>query len=578
MNGTRLLSRMGVGAATLILAFVAALGGCAAAGRQHSGGPTQADRLIPIYPELKSGRFLVLADFEQPEHMDLFRIISVSDAAKCVLDPRGGRPETGKNCLAFTSGSVGDTVVVANAEEAKWYLKRDWRAYDLLLMSVHSPARGLSLDLTIAAGVPEKRMSAQSTIPLDRGWNVLRIDLAEIGELIPLDDIQEMRFAAGEAGKPQQLRFDDIVLTASREDLLGDSGNGAGELYVQRVGRRWNVGAGGRFELTFSNGQITRWYNLAVDPQRLQNLVNGTTLGPSLIPLDEEGLPAGDLSAWGRSVVAGQRIVELNAVRAVVECEWRFVEERAQAAGNRPFHRWTYHIYPSGQVYAHVESSAQSAKVGPRRWGLSVALASPPSQPWGVEIPEDGARCHAVARHPSTDSLVLFAADVGGNPMRMASSADDAMRRRQMTAVDTAASDSTTRRWNVHLFLGTSSQVTEAEALARATEYASGGAVRLEVGTSAAGSEQEGGLNPATGCYEFGTEQRRLRLVVEGRRRPAFSPVFRVEAGGGRESCVYVNHLIHRMVGHDAGGGLLFQLPSTVVDDTLVEVLVQGRE
>ncbi|MEK7731570.1 MAG: hypothetical protein AAB363_06905, partial [Planctomycetota bacterium] len=272
------------------LSCVTLLGACGGAKNLPPSGPTRADILMQVYPELQTGRFVVIADFEDPKHMDLFQLISVSEQAKCVWDRKGGRVETGAGGLRLTAGSSDDTIVIANRPDAQWYLKRDWRPYDLLLMSVNAPQRGLALDVVMASGPPEQRVSAQSSIALQRGWNGIRIDLAEVAEQIPLDDVREIRLAVAGVSKPAQVRLDDILLTGNRVDLVGDSRSSNGALYVQQVGRRWNIGAGGRFELTFANGQITNGYNLAADPNRLRNLVQGTTLGPSPVVVGASGL------------------------------------------------------------------------------------------------------------------------------------------------------------------------------------------------------------------------------------------------------------------------------------------------
>ncbi|MEK7731498.1 MAG: hypothetical protein AAB363_06530, partial [Planctomycetota bacterium] len=317
--------------------------------------------------------------------MDLVRLIGVSEQAKGVLDRKGGRVETGTACMQLTAGSPNDTVVLANTSEARWYLKRDWRAYDLLLMSIHAPTRGLALDLSIGSWPAEQRLSAQSSIALQRGWNGMRIDLAEVDEKISLDDVREIRLAVSGVSKPVELRFDDILLTGNRVDLLGDSRNTTGALYVQQAGRRWNVGAGGRFELTFANGQITSWYNLAADPNRVRNLVRGTTLGPSPVVVGASGAELGDFSVLGKSVVARQRIVELNAVRAVVASEWRFVDDPDASLNDRPFQRWVYTVYPSGQVFVAVEATGMTKSWTPPGLGLAVTVASSAADEWRIQ-------------------------------------------------------------------------------------------------------------------------------------------------------------------------------------------------
>ena len=141
---------------------------------------TRPDRLMAAYPSLKSGRFAVIADFEDPRQMELVQLVSVSREAKCVLSGKKGRKETGKSCLALTTGSPNDTVVFNNDHAAQWYLKRDWRPYDLLLLSVYAPRPNLEFDISIAAGASHRRMGVRSLLPLEKGWNTLRIDLAEV--------------------------------------------------------------------------------------------------------------------------------------------------------------------------------------------------------------------------------------------------------------------------------------------------------------------------------------------------------------------------------------------------------------
>ncbi|MDO8630598.1 MAG: hypothetical protein Q7R41_08890, partial [Phycisphaerales bacterium] len=325
----------------LLVAFALLGSACASRSPHGPAAPTQVDRIIQTYQsaDIQRGRLLIIADFEDARQMSLFSLAGVSAEGKIALDQKKGRSETGTGCLLMTVGSAGDNVVIANTDQSDWYLKRDWRPYDLLMMSVHSPKDDLSLEAGVGSGPTEQRMYAYSSTPLTRGWNLVRLDLAEVAEQIPLDDIREIRLAVTGADKPLAVRFDDILLAGNRADLLGDSANKIGNLYVQQAGRHWNIGSGGRFEISFANGQITNWYNLAADPYRLRNLVRGTTLGPSPVVVDESGMPLGDFSALGRSVAARQRIVEMNAVRVVVESEWRFVDEPNEALDRRPFQR-----------------------------------------------------------------------------------------------------------------------------------------------------------------------------------------------------------------------------------------------
>ncbi len=559
------------------------LGACQGTNARPVSGPTRADTLIQVYSELQNGRFVVVADFEDPKHMDLFHLIGASEKAKLAADAKGGRAETGTGCLQFTAGSVEDAVVLTNKPDGQWYLKRDWRPYDLMLLSVHAPQRDLALELIVGAGPAEKRLSAQSALPLQRGWNTLRIDLAEVGEKIPLDDVRELKFAVSGVSKPVEVRFDDLLLTGNRVELLGDSRNTSGELYVQQVGRRWNVGAGGRFELTFAGGQIIHWYNLAADPNRVRDLVRGTALGPSPVVPGENESEWGDFSALGKKIVARQRIVEMNAVRAVVTGEWRFVDDEAGSVEGRPFQRWVYTVYPTGQLFVTVEATGRTKSWTPPGLGLAVTLAASTDDEWKVQEAEPTpgsdqslAAAYAMAVSQPRDTAIAYMFDPAPGPTRIVEQAN-AQQRRVMLVGSQVGAPSETVKWVCLVILGGASELT-ADAAARAAEYAHPAPIRVEVGSPASGSgraRRGDGFDPAGGTFDVTPDQGRVRLMVEGQKQAMFSPVFRILDVKDQEAWVYVNHLIHSKTARDANGNLVFQLPGVMRKSTLVEVMLR---
>ena len=90
----RRLGRWGRLSAFAVL--LAALAGC----RALKSGPgadavTQSDRLMATYPDLQTGRFTVIADFEQTRHMELFRSVSTAGTALHRLSLTSGVPATG---------------------------------------------------------------------------------------------------------------------------------------------------------------------------------------------------------------------------------------------------------------------------------------------------------------------------------------------------------------------------------------------------------------------------------------------------------------------------------------------------
>jgi hypothetical protein len=555
-----------------------------------------------MYPELATGRFAVIADFEDPRQLDLFRVIRGTEKAEClsggssrsgeragpsncVLQPKGGRSETGRRCLSFTAASMNDAVLIANTPEGKWHLKRDWRAYDLLLLSVESPVNGLTLDMSIASGPPESTVSAQSSLPLTRGWNVLRLDLAEIGELIALDDVQEMRIGVSTAntavvqgtGAPS-IRLDDLLLSGNREDLFGDARDTAGRLYVQRVGRRWNVGAGGRFELTFSNGQITHWYNLVSDPNRLRNLVQGGTLGPIPVALDASG----NIVSRSGSVVARQRLVEMSPVRAVVAGEWRFSGQSNAAPADCPFHRWVYTIYPTGQIYVALETNWVKSAGVPPSTGLAMTLSSPDDGDWsvrhggtlaeGLQVFPPGS---FVARSASLDTALLWVLDEPSAETRI-TQGRDASAKHLSVVIHGEPGGEPARRWSGHLFLTRSAGFSDAEAASRAKAYESPPGLRLELGTPAAdpsGVSRTRSWDASEGCLVIQPDQGRVRLTMPTNAGMVFSPVFRITGTAGADCWVYVDHLVLSQLARNTDDEVIFQLPSVAPKGTLIEVL-----
>jgi len=578
----------------LLSAFIM-LGGCQTTSPGRSA-PTQSDRLMNAYPELRGGRFALIADFEDVKQMQVIQVISVSDDAYCGLSSRGGRKETGVGSLTFTAGSEDDTVVIANKGGQDWYLKRDWRAYDLLMMSVKSPEDSLSLSVSIGGGVRGQRSTIFTTVPLDRGWNVLRLDLAEVGERVPLDDVGELRLSIKGLSRATTIAIDDVVLTGHREAVFGDPANVKGDLYVQRIGRRFRIGAGGKFELTVGNGQIRGWYNLADDPNRLRNLLYESTLGPNPVEITGDGVKS--LSGLGETVVAAHRVLEANKVRVVLECEWRFVDDPSRARAGldaAPFQRWQYTIYSTGQLYVLVEATSQTDDGWSPQLGISVSLASP--KPGVIQTyipqmqsedpdpdrdpdrdpnPDEVTPMFATLSNPAASADLLFVPNLLAGTSRFVESVSMDGRSVTITAQD-ARDDALVKRWASHLHLSQRKTGSTETAKARAADvlgvYAP---VHIERGVaveSSDGTIRADGFNVVEGCYAIAPDAGRVRIIVEGGRRPVFSPIFCIPAEQGRQAWVYVDHLTFETVETNDVGQLLFQLPGIIDTKSEIEVL-----
>lgn len=395
----RMLPSLHIGSAILrsVFSFLIAvslcvLGGCESAPRARELSGNRLDRLVATYPDLASGRFVVLADFDDAKHMQLAQVVRMSDRAAVSLDRTGGRAETGASCLRFRAGSDEDALVLSNAVASDWYMKRDWREYDLLLASLHAPRGGAEVELAIVGGEPERRLSAETTLDLRPGWNDLRIDLASIGEFLPLDDVRQIRVRFLDPDRRSELGVDDVILTSNREALFGDSSLSDGSLYVQKRGRRLIVGAGGSFKLTFAKGQITEWFDLRGEDPRERNLVRGTALGPTPVVLSSDESYLVPLMAEGARVVARQRLLEANRVRAVVEVDWTIAGDSQRE--QPPSVRWRYAVYFDGSLRVRCDADLAGALPPGRKLGVGVSLARPPA---GIVVEESSVDGRALA-------------------------------------------------------------------------------------------------------------------------------------------------------------------------------------
>jgi len=569
--------------------------------------PTQSDRLIRFYSELSSGRFAVLADFEDPVHRELFHIESASGRAQFAWDQKRGRPETGGRCLRLVADGPGDVLVMNNDHADRWYLKRDWRAYDLLLVSMRArpigrsrEEVGLTVDLMVG-GAPEKeRVTVRTSVALGPGWNQVRLDLADLGEKVPLDDVRELRFSVRGTDRPVELLLDDVLLTGYRENHLGNPDDADGGLYVQRVGRRWNVGAGGRFELTFARGQIVAWYDLAVDPLRTRNLVAGTTLGPSPVPLvssvprDERGA-SGERGGFSddRRVRAASRLLEVNPVRVVVACHWWTADgqhatsssDSADESAAQPDMEWVYTIYPTGQVFVSVTCDGDRFPLcGPDN-GLAYAMTDASAKVFAVVSQpaeaEGGSAGFVVPQYGTLQSVsgatLLGVSGTLGDQATIEASRDVDRKRALLTAAPWRGAGGSRRCWTSHFFLGSGSGLDGDEVEARARAYTKPVALQMELG-SVFVSPSEGvvsdGFDRAAGCYVLTHDRGRVRLVIDGRPAPCYTPAFKVLQSARTQAWVYVNDQLLSPTSRDRNGNLIFQLPRTIRDRTVVEVLL----
>ena len=557
-----------------------------------SGPRTQSDRLMAAYPDLASGRFWVVADFEELKHAELFRVISHSGQAACIPVLAGGVSETGPRCLRVTLADPLDALVISSAGAKTWTLKRDWHEFLLLNAAVFCTVDQTDLELSLVAGAPSGGSTAESRVTLHRGWNLLRLDLTEAAEHVPIDDIREVRLTLPEADGPIELLLDDLVLADNREDLFGSATDPNEGLYVQRQGRRWNIGAAGRFELGFANGQIVHWYDLGNDPLRLMNLVRGGVLGPSPVVLPGAGgdwLPGekSDFAALGETVVARQQVIEANPVRIVISCWWWFTSPGVPVAADAPFQHWTYTVYADGRVFVHIECTSADGDWQPPALGLVVShiddgrvkpfahSAAQLSDPEELRhVTYGGVRPIA----PDKSGLLFAVHDSRRAPLMEAPI--DPLRKRVDLLASGGELSTPTSSWSCMLSVWPPGNCDEIEARTRTLDYCYPGGTHVLVGepvADAPGDANNDGFDEQHGCYVLRPEANLLRFEIDGTKRPKFQPAFTVLDTAGRDAWVYFNNVIVDAVVRDPEGNVVFQLPTAVRGPGIVEVVLRDR-
>lgn len=614
------------------LALTAAATGCRPFHTPQPGA-TPTDRLIDMHPELRAGRFAVIADFERPDQIALFRASTVPAPTRIASPKPPARPRRrgaarrppyvmGGHCLRVTFRAPDDAVVINNDAADNWYLKADWRPFDLFMMTLSVPTDGLRLRMAVSAGAGDATRTVETTVRVTRGWNIVRLDLAELDARIPLDDVRAIRLTLDGADAPTTVLIDDVILTADREVLLGDPDAVNGDLFLQRIARRYIVGAGGRFALTFARGQITEWYNLRGDPHRLHNLVAGTVLGPEPVVLQRHGgnpdiLPSVDQNNRTH-ITARQQILEMSPVRAVITCERRFPHSAEpprtphRRNGRSPrhdrathpdglTHRWRYTIYPTGQLFVTLTTSDPRPTSAAGAVGLAVMAASTDRdvvRTHAGSAPHDAANAAAPNPRPgdtesattNTTRPVTYATVRGAGAFDaclmyvLADAAngdmlhhhDDADRWHTLIATRNPTTAPTTT-WRCGLLLAPADEVTDAAA--RAAQYAHPPAIAraLDPPTPSPDPSHAPRFDHGEGCYLLTPRNGHVRVIIDGATRPLIAPAFRVVDAPTGRAWIYVNHVVFDRAARTPDGDLVFQLPGIIRARTLVEVLFQRR-
>jgi hypothetical protein len=580
------VARFWVAAALLI-----ASAGChSAASRPDLSQLTQSERLQRQYLDLASGRFAVIADFEEEAHTGLFHAQAAPpDQRGFTIDPSAGVANTGGHSLRMVFPNSATQLVADGSSAEAWALMRDWRPYELLLMSVNSPIGDVQLDIAVVAGRGDYRVEAHSLVPLQAGWNLVRLDLSEAADLLPLDDVQQLRWSIAGHDGPVELIFDDLLLADNRREFFGTDSGARGSLYVVQEGRRIAVGAAGRFELSFSNGQIVKWFALDRDTSRREDLVgSGNTLGPIPLVLASDSLrEAGSdnqadmqsFSALGKVIAARQTVLQANDVFVQVECEWAFGESSSEVSAGSPRQRWLYTIYPTGQIYVTIETTTQHAAFRADHLGLAVSrrilagMGAGAHEPAGLdERAELRHVCYGWIGGESQAASLLFVMRDSRSAPRMEVVEMTEAHRVTLVAFG-GEPEFPMQRWHALLCVWPPAVASAAMREDVALAYAAPAPSRLLTGKPAGDEASDAPtINAELGTIDVVPDNSVVKLVLPGEVVQGLGQPIRVQGIGESEAWVYINDRLHKAVARTPDGALVFQVPPTPGAEVRVDV------
>jgi hypothetical protein len=604
------------------VACVVWLAGCAPPQTYHRPLEPVADRLVRAYPDLSSGRFLIVADFEAVEQGAIFRLAPPTAAGYVGIVSERARPETGAGSLKvrFTSGE--QELVIEDVGQGSWTLARDWRRFHLLLISVYSPRTIAGAVLTARSGSQNVAEYQQRGILLHEGWNLLRIDIGDLAERIDVADVRQLRFGCPRLEEPVDLFFDDIVLADNAKDVLASPAAQPGDLYVRAEGRRLRVGVVEQFELVFSRGKIVQWFDLRTDPNRIHNLTGGGALGPTpvVVSAGADGpMRVDEMSGWeklGTTAESYQKLMEASPVRAMVWGEWRFGSPATASApgAEAPFHRWVYTIYATGKMYVEFAGTVQTAPLNKGRAaspgvagegeaqanavagggsdagsvGYLVSCADaegfqrllhPPSVA-GADAPAAADGLNYVLYHqngPDKPDLLFTFYRARTAPKARALRHDEEPR--LGTLFYGGPADAVTV-WAAMFTVWPHDIDGPQQAEPMALDYTNPMPLTVDAGRlirTDPGDIDNDGFNETRGHYTLEPDGNVVKARLDGSKRMRFGPVFKIVDVSDCDVWAYVDGIEIRPVARDVDANAIFQIPRVLDKETLVEVTIRRK-
>jgi hypothetical protein len=504
------------------------------------------DRLREAYPQLATGRFVRVADFEFPAQGRLFRVESSEPEPLCRMTVLEAAPKTGGGSLVFRLSSDADALVMDNRDAAGWSMPRNWRSAEyplhLLMLQLRSPRLIDGLMLEIRDGDPQHPPFVFGPRRLQAGWNLIELDLDHAGQFIDLADVRELRLRLQGLTQATELFLDDVVLADNERLLLAAETEDS--LEVGAAGTHLQVRLAGRFAVVFREGLIAGLYDLSGDTEQAINLAGPDGLGPHwMLPNDSGPLPD-PASLVLQS--ARQRVMQAWPGRVEIAAE-------RQLAGGTVLYSYTVDRF--GRIYWAMRMS--EADQTALRVGEAYFTVSPDADlAAGEELLPPIAAPSAL--HPF--SAVLWKhAESGGTDL--------------LSVVRRFTTGGTYRAGL--LIFGWPDASLAVWGARMAADYAAPATIGFQTGwgvTTDAGDMDNDGFSETGGYYVVQMDENLLRFVMDGSAVRRFRPSFKVVAAADKECWAYAEGLLVRDAVRTPAGEFIFTLPIDVDRPMEIEV------
>lgn len=527
-------------------------------------------KLQAAYPDLRSGRFLVLADFDEPDELQAFTVLP-GDGPEPQWDAFAGRAETDPAGLRLEASS-GHSIRFDVGQ-----IGADWTDWPLLLLSVKASSASPVRLIVRSADDLEWAM------PFIAGpaWSLLRVDLGDVGDAVDLSHVESLAFEF-DGEEPVQFDLDDIILADNSHWILAPSQRDG--LSVELRGQRLVVRGPDELEWIYSKGALVSWRRA-----RMPNVCVPNGCGPWLIPAGDDADGPLELSGyddpsrfrhWGEVVATAQRVVESSAWRVVIETQWVYLADASGSPADpaNPGVTWQHTIYPDGRLLVRLMADASGRGWPPAKQLEHVLAINGRSglelleRPWSDRAP--AARPVILARESRGAGLLWVTRPAPAARLSLRESSDG----RRM-ALHAGPLPPHSQMQTAHLLCLSEASSVDERLQEIALDYERPAQLTAITGRTvvdAPGDFNADGFNEAEAVYECEASGGVLRLRVDPQVVPRSNLTLRVRGLGDGAVRVFLDG---RMIpqGRDAENHVLVTLPGTLRRPAQLEIFGAGR-